>query len=45
VMTFGQNLVGNYEGVASLFVYMGVTAIVYVLLRSVPMFRGEVESQ
>jgi hypothetical protein len=45
VMTFGQNLVGNYEGVASLFVYMGVTAIVYVLLRSVPGFRGEAETQ
>lgn len=45
VMTFGQNLVGNYEGVASLFVYMGVTAIVYVLLRSVPRFRGDIETQ
>jgi hypothetical protein len=41
VMTFGQNIVSNYEGVASLFTYMGVTAIVYGLLWFVPMFRGE----
>lgn len=41
VMTFGQNLVGNYEGVAELFTYIGVTAIVYALLRFVPLFRGE----
>lgn len=41
VMTFGQNLVNNYEGVAQLFAYIGVTAIVYALLRFVPMFRGE----
>jgi hypothetical protein len=41
VMTFGQNIVSNYEGVASLFTYMGVTAIVYGLLRFVPMFRGD----
>jgi hypothetical protein len=40
VMTFGQNLVNNYDGVASLFTYMGVTAIVYGLLRFVPLFRG-----
>lgn len=41
VMTFGQNLVNDYEGVASLFTYMGVTAVVYGLLRFVPRFRGE----
>ena len=41
VMTFGQNIVSNYEGVASLFTYMGVTGIVYGLLRFVPMFRGD----
>jgi hypothetical protein len=41
LMTFGQNLVGNYEGVAELFTYIGVTAIVYALLRFVPLFRGE----
>lgn len=41
VMTFGQNLVGNYESVASLFTYMGVTAIVMGLIRFVPIFRGE----
>jgi ABC-type Fe3+-siderophore transport system permease subunit len=41
VMTFGQNLVNNYDGVASLFTYMGVTAVVYGLLRFVPLFRGE----
>ena len=41
VMTFGQNIVANYEGVASLFTYMGVTAIVFALLRFVPMFGTE----
>ena len=41
VMTSGQNIVSNYEGVASLFTYMGVTGIVYGLLRFVPMFRGD----
>jgi hypothetical protein len=33
VMTFGQNLIGNFEGVASLFTYMGVTGIVYAVIR------------
>jgi hypothetical protein len=42
VMTFGQNIVSNYDSVASLFTYIGVTAIVYGLLWFVPMFRGEV---
>lgn len=41
VMTFGQNLVNEYAGVASLFTYMGVTAVVYGLLRFAPRFRGE----
>jgi hypothetical protein len=40
VMTFGQNIVANYESVASLFTYMGVTAVFYGLLRFVPMYRG-----
>ena len=33
VMTFGQNLIGNFEGVASLFTYMGVTGVVYAVIR------------
>jgi len=41
VMTFGQNLVGEFSGVAELFTYMGVTVVVYGLLRFAPMFRGE----
>jgi hypothetical protein len=38
VMTFGQNLTANYDGVASLFTYMGVTGVVFALLRYVPLF-------
>lgn len=41
VMTFGQDIVANYDGVAGLFTYMGVTAVVFGLLRFVPMFRGD----
>ena len=33
VMTFGQNVIGNFEGVASLFTYMGVTGIAYAVIR------------
>jgi len=33
VMTFGQNVIGNFEGVASLFTYMGVTGVVYAVIR------------
>ena len=33
VLTFGQNIIGNYEGVASLFTYMGVTGVVYAVIR------------
>jgi hypothetical protein len=33
VMTFGQNIVGNFDGVASLFSYMGVTGVVLLLVR------------
>jgi hypothetical protein len=40
-MTFGQNIVGNFDGVASLFTYMGVTSAAYALLRFVPSFRGD----
>ena len=40
VMTFGQNIVSNYDGVAPLFAYMGVTAMFYGLLRFVPLFNG-----
>jgi hypothetical protein len=33
VMTFGQNVIGNFDGVASLFTYMGVTGVVYAVIR------------
>jgi len=33
VMTFGQNLIGNFDGVAELFTYMGVTGVVYAVIR------------
>jgi hypothetical protein len=33
LMTFGQNVIGNFEGVASLFTYMGVTGVVYAVIR------------
>jgi hypothetical protein len=39
VMTFGQAIVSNYDGVAGLFTYMGVTAVFYGLIRVVPLFR------
>src|ERR1700744_1753039 len=32
-MTFGQNLIGNFGGVAELFTYMGVTGVVYAVIR------------
>jgi hypothetical protein len=32
-MTFGQNVIGNFEGVASLFTYMGVTGVVFAVIR------------
>ena len=40
IMTFGQSIVSNYDGVAGLFTYMGVTAIFYALLRTVSLFNG-----
>jgi hypothetical protein len=33
VMSFAQNMVGNFDSVASLFTYMGVTGVVLVLVR------------
>lgn len=33
VMTFGQNVIANFEGVASLFTYMGVTGVVFAVIR------------
>ena len=41
LMTFAQNMVANFDGVASLFTYMGITAVIYALIRLVPPFRGE----
>jgi hypothetical protein len=41
VMAFAQNMIAEHDGVASLFTYMGVTAVIYALIRLVPPFRGE----
>jgi hypothetical protein len=41
VMTFAQNMIADHESVASLFTYMGVTAVILALVRFVPPFRGE----
>jgi len=41
LMTFAQNMVANFDSVASLFTYLGVTAVIYALIRLVPPFRGE----
>lgn len=38
LLTFGQDITGNHDSVAQLFSYMGVTAVVYLLLRFVPLF-------
>jgi hypothetical protein len=43
VMTVAQNSIGNHDSVASLFTYLGVTAVLYALVRSVPPFRGSRE--
>lgn len=40
VMTFAQNMIAEHDGVASLFTYMGVTAVVFALVRFVPPFSG-----
>jgi hypothetical protein len=40
VMTFAQNMIAEHDSVASLFTYMGVTGVVFALLRFVPQFRG-----
>jgi hypothetical protein len=41
VMAFAQNMIGEHDSVASLFTYMGVTGVLYALIRLVPPFRGE----
>jgi hypothetical protein len=41
LMTFAQNMVANFDSVASLFTYMGVTAVIFALIRYVPPFGGE----
>jgi hypothetical protein len=40
VMAFAQNMIADHDSVASLFTYMGVTAVVFALLRFVPPFSG-----
>lgn len=40
VMAFAQNMIADHESVASLFTYLGVTAVVLALVRFVPPFRG-----
>jgi hypothetical protein len=42
VMSFAQNMIGGFETVASLFTYMGVTAVFYALFRLVAPFNGDV---
>jgi hypothetical protein len=41
LMSFAQNMIANFDSVASLFTYIGVTAVVFALIRYVPPFRGE----
>jgi hypothetical protein len=41
LMTFAQNMVANFDSVASLFTYMGVTAVIFALIRFVPPWRSE----
>jgi hypothetical protein len=38
-MAFAQNMIAEHESVASLFTYMGVTAVVLAVLKLVPPFR------
>jgi hypothetical protein len=40
LMVFAQSMVANHESVASLFTYMGVTAVVLAVLKFVPPFRA-----
>jgi hypothetical protein len=44
LMTFAQNMMSNFDSVAELFTYMGVSAVVFALIRYVPPFRGRSES-
>jgi hypothetical protein len=41
LMAFAQNMVANHESVASLFTYMGVTAVVLAVLKYVAPFRAD----
>ncbi|HWK28953.1 MAG TPA: hypothetical protein VNS09_20495 [Solirubrobacter sp.] len=41
LMTFAQNMIGANDSVASLFTYMGVTAVILAVIKYVPPFRGE----
>jgi hypothetical protein len=41
LMAFAQNMIADHESVASLFTYMGVTAVIFALVRFVPPFRGD----
>jgi hypothetical protein len=34
-------MVANFDSVASLFTYMGVTAVIFALIRFVPPWRSE----
>jgi sorbitol-specific phosphotransferase system component IIC len=44
VMAFAQNMIAEHDSVASLFTYLGVTGVVFALIRYVPPFRGRSES-
>jgi hypothetical protein len=41
LMTFAQNMVANFDSVAQLFTYLGITAVIYALIRLVPPFHRE----
>jgi hypothetical protein len=41
LMALAQNMIAEHESVASLFTYMGVTAVVLALVKFVPPFRAE----
>ena len=40
VMAFAQNMIADHASVASLFTYMGVTAVVLAVVKYVAPFRG-----
>jgi len=43
VMAFAQNMIADHESVASLFTYMTGTAVIVLLVRMLPPYRGRLE--